>query len=103
MKDNLEFHPIASIFPLMEGREYEELVESILKNGLREPIWMHEGKIIDGRNRYRACMECGVLPRFRQWDGNGSLTAFVVDLNLHRRQLNEIAAGDGGGADSANV
>lgn len=91
-----EFHDVANIFPLMEGSEFSELVADIKKNGLRESIWLYEDKIIDGRNRYRACIEAGVEPKFRKWLGDGSavpaiesLTAFVVSLNLHRRHLTE--------------
>jgi len=57
--------------------------------GLREPIWVYQGKIIDGRNRFRACQETKTEPRFREWDGQGSLVSFVVSLNLHRRHLDE--------------
>lgn len=85
----LEFHPIASIFPLMDGADFAGLRDDIAANGLREPIWLHEDKIVDGRNRYRACREVGIEPECREWDGEGDLTAFVVSLNLHRRHLSE--------------
>jgi len=85
----IEFHPVSEIFPLMNGEAFSQLVADVKANGLREAIWRHENKIIDGRNRYRACGEAGVEPRFQEWDGNGSLVAFVVSLNLHRRHLDE--------------
>src|SRR5690349_6175265 len=83
----MKFHPVAALFPLMEGEDFAALVEDIRENGLLEPIWTHDGQIIDGRNRYRACEAAGVKPHFRQWDGTGSLVAFVVSLNLKRRHL----------------
>ena len=62
------FHPAASVFPLMSGEEYEGLIADIRRNGLREPIWTLDEQILDGRNRYRACQEAGVEPRFKEWD-----------------------------------
>lgn len=88
-----EFHDVANIFPMMSASEYDALKADIAENGLLEPIWLHDGKIIDGRNRYQACVEMGVKPKFRDWNGNGSLVAFVVSLNLHRRHLNESQRG----------
>lgn len=84
----MQFHEVAEIFPLIYGNEFVELKEDIRKYGLREPIWTYQGKIIDGRNRFRACQETKTEPRFREWDGQGSLTQFVISLNLHRRHLN---------------
>jgi len=84
----MEVHEVANIFPMMSEEEYRELVRDIKENGLREPIWTYQGKIIDGRNRYKACKELGITPKFQEWDGKGSLVSFVVSLNLHRRHLN---------------
>ena len=83
-----EYHPAANIFPLMTGDDFAALKDDIAQNGQIEPIWLHpDGRIIDGRNRHRACIETGVTPIFRTWGGDGSLVSFVVSLNLHRRHL----------------
>ena len=86
-----QYHEVANIFPLMQGDEYEGLKADIKANGLLEPVWLHPDShtIVDGRNRHRACVDLGVAPKFRYWDGKGSLVAFVVSLNLKRRHLNE--------------
>jgi len=84
----MEFHEVVYIFPDMEPDEYIKLVADIRQNGLREPIWTYQDKIIDGRHRYNACVETHTLPRYQEWDGVGSLTMFVVSLNLHRRHMN---------------
>ncbi len=92
MSDVVEFdaHPVADLFPLMSVDELTGLVEDVRSHGLREPIWLHpDGRIIDGRNRYRACLGAGVEPTFRTWNGEGSLIDFVLSLNLHRRHLSQ--------------
>jgi hypothetical protein len=82
----LEFHPVANVFPLMEGDELKELVEDIKKHGQQQPILTYEGKILDGRNRYRACMEAGEEPWVESWHGDSPVEA-VKSFNLHRRHL----------------
>jgi hypothetical protein len=85
----MEFHPIANIFPLLQGDDFEDFRRNIAVNGLLEPIWLHpdDNSIVDGRNRFRACQELGIKPKVRYWDGVGSLVDFVMSLNLHRRHL----------------
>jgi len=86
---NMEIHPLCGLFPLMSSAELAALKADIAAHGLREPITLHEGAIVDGRNRYRACEELGIVPRFEQWDGKGELLDFILSRNLHRRHLNE--------------
>ena len=85
-----EFHAVADLFPLMRGKAFEELVAGIRDNGLHQPILVDaEGRILDGRNRYRACLQAGVEPRFIEWQGEGSPVELALSLNLRRRHLDE--------------
>lgn len=88
--EKLEDHPIAQIFPMMSGEEKAELAKSIKEHGQREPIVLLDGKILDGRNRWEACLSVGVEPKFRFYDyrkDGQSPTDYVLDTNLTRRQL----------------
>jgi N6-adenosine-specific RNA methylase IME4 len=110
----LEFHPLANLFPLLEGEEFDALVGSMKEHGYRsgEEIVLYEGKILDGRNRYRAACAADILaadlsaPAHDRYfvefpsDGfaNGTFggeesqagpLAYVIDKNLRRRHLNE--------------
>ncbi len=90
MSQKLEFHPVADLFPLLQGGAFQKLVADIRRNGLLEPILVDaQRRIIDGRNRYLACLESGVEPRFTEWQGQGLLPELALSLNLHRRHLNE--------------
>lgn len=79
-------HPLAELIPPMTETEYAELKADIEANGQREPVTLYEGKILDGRHRYRACGELGITPETRAYDGEEP-AKFVISLNVHRRQL----------------
>jgi DNA modification methylase len=84
----LKAHPAAESFPMMDDGRYGELLADIRENGQREPITLCDGMILDGRNRYRACLEAGVEPITRNFDGDP--WAFAWSLNGARRDLEEI-------------
>jgi hypothetical protein len=102
------FHPLADIFPLMEGAEFDALVADIKANGLREKIDLYEGKIVDGRNRYLALQRLEIDPSadsskyFRkalyahttsgeiaphEQNNDDRVRAYVISKNIHRRHL----------------
>ncbi|MEK6346381.1 MAG: ParB N-terminal domain-containing protein [Burkholderia sp.] len=82
----LDLHPLCALFPRLEGLDFDALKADIEANGQRTPIIVHEGQILDGGNRYRACLELGVDPITAPFDGADAL-AYVLSLNLHRRHL----------------
>lgn len=82
----MKFHPYAEIFPLFDDADFDDLVADIKAHGLREPIWLYEGKVLDGRNRFMACKAAKVELRFREYEGTDAL-AFVLSLNMQRRHL----------------
>ena len=66
----MEFHPIANIFPMMGEEELDQLADDIMQNGLRQPIVLYQGQILDGRNRYQACELAAVEPDCTEYEGD---------------------------------
>jgi DNA modification methylase len=89
---DMESHPAADIFPMMVGAEFDELKKDIEENGLEQPIVLDdEDRILDGRNRYKACCDLGLDEddiAFVGYEGEDPVQ-FVISLNLKRRHLNE--------------
>jgi hypothetical protein len=81
-------HSLSALLPLLTQPELRDLADDIRANGLLAPVTLLEGKILDGRNRYRACKLAGVEPKFREFGGTDPL-AFVLSANVHRRHLSE--------------
>lgn len=81
-----ELHPLCALFPRMTGNEFEALKSDIATNGLRQPIITHNGMILDGGNRYEACLAAGVKPTMLEYKGE-NLVTYVMSANFHRRHL----------------
>ncbi len=80
-----KWHDAAKLFPLLCEAEIESLAQDIAKNGLLNPIWLFQGKVLEGRNRLLACEKAGVEPKFEKWRANGvSPPDFVFAQNFER-------------------
>ncbi len=88
-----EIHPAATIFPMMDEVSFAALKADIEKNGQQKWITFYQGKVLDGRNRLRACLELGIEPEGEEIDDDGSGQfdpyQWVLSMNLHRRHLTE--------------
>ncbi|HWW46564.1 MAG TPA: MT-A70 family methyltransferase [Xanthobacteraceae bacterium] len=112
----LAFHPLAEIFPLIAGDDFDALVEDVREHGIRDPIILLEKQVIDGRNRFRALQQLietgevlgdgwghrrgqaltpSALEPPQLWfhaynrSLDGDPLAWVLSKNLKRRHLNE--------------
>ena len=79
-------HELADLFPMMSDSEISDMSKDIKANGQRNPIVIHEGKILDGRNRYAACVMADIDPIEVPFKGKDALS-YVLSTNLHRRHL----------------
>lgn len=77
-------HRLSSMFPDLKPEEHCALAESVKRDGLLEAIWLYEGEILDGWHRYQACLEVGVEPRFREYEGDAP-ASFVLSQQQARR------------------
>lgn len=91
-------HPAAAAFPLLDGDAFDELVASIKTHGIRQPIVIHDGVLVDGRNRARAVARLADesvvvdLPTTTLVLAEGQTVAdWVFDTNVVRRHLTDDA------------
>jgi hypothetical protein len=90
MTNTFEPHPLATLFPELPPDELAELASDIKARGQLEPIILYKGRILDGRNRYRACQIAGVKPQTEDFDAKATKRSpeeLVLSRNLRRRHL----------------
>lgn len=84
----IEIHEICQVFPWLPEDEMVEFVASIKAVGLLKPITLFQGKILDGKIRYRACLEANVTPVFEEYEGDDPV-GFVTSKNLYRAHISK--------------
>jgi 16S rRNA G966 N2-methylase RsmD len=81
-------HPAADLWPMMDAGTLASLAENIRSDGLKVPIVLHRGMVLDGRNRLAACRLAGVVPRFVHDDECNPWRA-SWSLNRERRHMED--------------
>ena len=86
MIGNYERHPLSALMPDMGEEEMEGLAKDVSHNGVREPVWIYQGMVLDGWHRYQAAKTTGTACEVRNFKG-GDPAEFVISMNIERRHL----------------
>ena len=110
-----ERHAYSAAWPDPSEASYRGLVESISRIGLRSPIVLFEGRVLDGWHRQMGCVLAGVEPRYVQFEGDADQAYDHVEAaHTHRDMtpgqyvaallaMNAVRAGAGRPGNSANL
>jgi hypothetical protein len=82
-------HPLSALFERfdLQGDDLQTLVDDIKHEGLLNPITTHDGMILDGWNRYQACLRAKVRPIFISLAPGLDPWEFVKGANMLRRHM----------------
>lgn len=86
----MKIEQMVELFPEVNGKRFDDLVADIKGHGLMHPIVRHEGQILDGRARLRACKLAKVEPRFIEFESLGLKVTwqdYLWSTNVERRHL----------------
>jgi len=86
---DLPVHPAADVFDMFDEDSMTDLENDIKLNGQHMPIIIWKGMIVDGRNRYAACIRGGVAPKIKEknFESEAECIRFIISTNVHRRHL----------------
>lgn len=76
-----------NIYPEMQPEEFDRLRANLMSNGYdaKNPIWLFEDEILDGWNRYRACLALNINPVFKTFEGS-ELDAMQFTIRTNDRR-----------------
>lgn len=91
LTSSLKVHPAADALPMIEGAEFDALVEDMRVNGQRTKIVVDHAAewLVDGRNRRRAGEILGITLQYERLPEGTDIAAYVISTNLKRRHLTE--------------
>ena len=80
---------LALAFPPLSPARYARLLASIRAHGLRRPIVVWRGRVIDGLHRLKACLEAGVEPRYEVLDDDADPFQYLAGVNIPHRDMTQ--------------
>lgn len=84
------WHDFANLFPMLDAAGQDSLRADIQAYGVREPVILFDGRILDGRNRHMAARDLGIDFPVADFAGTArDALQYVLSTNLHRRHLTE--------------
>ena len=84
----LTVHPLAKMIPLISLGDLDRLIYDIKNQGVKEPLILFDGQVLDGRNRLAVAAVLGEPVDVREFDGDEKAArAYVWSANAARRHL----------------
>jgi hypothetical protein len=84
----LERHPESAEYPDIKGKAWEQFVADMREYGILDnrKVTLHEDKVIDAWQFYRACVECDIRPQFEPLKLNGMPLDKWMEIRNERRR-----------------
>lgn len=86
-KKTYPVHPLCGLFPWMDEKVFDALKKDMTAHGQRDTIKIFQGKVLDGKNRLRACKELELEPRTEELPEDIDIHAYIKAVGLCRRDL----------------
>ena len=80
------------LIPPLTADERKQLEENILKDGIRDPLVVWEGTLVDGHNRYEIARKNGLEYRVveKEFRDEDEATLWIIDNQFGRRNLPDV-------------
>lgn len=87
---HLSIHPFCLLLPVADNDDRRRLFEDIKQHGVKVPVVLFEGQILDGRSRYEIAQQLGKPCPTTEFAGTDeNALGLVASYNLYRRHLNQ--------------
>ena len=82
-------HPYGKSWKPFDEATFADLVNDIKQRKLDQTIWLYQGMVLDGWNRYQACIKAGKTPTFKEFKGTDLEAAELVHASGIRRHITQ--------------